>query len=83
MDITLRLDAEVERRLREAAARNGLPVEEHIARLAERSVSSAPPAPTVPPEDWESAFRAWVASHPTLPFVADDGRESIYAGRGE
>jgi hypothetical protein len=83
MTITLRLDAEVERKLREAAAKNGLTLEEHIARLAAQSVASAPAGPTISAEEWATALRAWAASHPTLPFIADDDRESIYAGRGE
>lgn len=35
------------------------------------------------PEEWVKAFREWAASHPALPVIADDSRESIYEGRGE
>lgn len=28
-------------------------------------------------------LRAWIATHPRLPYEADDSRESIYEGRGE
>lgn len=28
-------------------------------------------------------FEAWIQSHPPCPVIADDSRESIYAGRGE
>ncbi|WP_442485401.1 hypothetical protein [Aeoliella sp. SH292] len=34
-------------------------------------------------DDWNSRFDAWVASHSDIQTVADDDRESIYAGRGE
>jgi hypothetical protein len=83
MDITLRLNADVERRLIEEAARNGLTVEEYIKRLAEQTVTGGPAAPAIPPESWEAEWRAWAAGHRALPSVADDDRESIYAGRGE
>jgi hypothetical protein len=32
---------------------------------------------------WSQALREWAASHARLDTVADDSRESIYAGRGE
>jgi hypothetical protein len=34
-------------------------------------------------EDWSKAFHDWVNSHRKLDRIADDSRESIYAGRGE
>ena len=34
-------------------------------------------------EQWIAELRAWIASHPRLPYEADDSRESIYEGRGE
>ena len=33
--------------------------------------------------EWVKEFRTWVASHNDIEAVADDSRESIYAGRGE
>jgi len=40
---------------------------------------------TAPPsyEEWSRALRAWAADHPRLDTLAEDDRESIYAGRGE
>jgi hypothetical protein len=35
------------------------------------------------PEEWVRALREWAESHPKLDHIADDSRESIYAGRGE
>jgi hypothetical protein len=34
-------------------------------------------------EQWSREWRAWAESHPELDHIADDSRESIYAGRGE
>jgi hypothetical protein len=34
-------------------------------------------------EEWSKALREWVQSHPKRDALADDSRESIYAGRGE
>ncbi len=35
------------------------------------------------PDEWSRALRTWAASHPVSTVLADDSRESIYAGRGE
>ena len=83
MNITLKVNVEVERKLQEAAALNDLTVEAYIQRLVEQSVAVSPPARTMAPVERREAFRAWVASHKALPHEADDSRESIYAGRGE
>ena len=40
------------------------------------------PAP-LPREEWSLALREWAADHPRIDGVADDSRESIYAGRSE
>ena len=34
-------------------------------------------------DEWEAEFTAWTNSHRTLDRLADDGRETNYAGRGE
>lgn len=34
-------------------------------------------------DEWSRALRAWAAGHPVSTVLADDSRESIYAGRGE
>jgi hypothetical protein len=34
-------------------------------------------------EEWSRALHAWVRGHRALEAVADDSRDSIYAGRGE
>lgn len=81
MTVNLQFDAEVERKLQEAAARDGLTVEAYLQRLAEQSVASRPVSRRMSREEWSAAFRAWLASHKPLPHIADDDRESFYAGR--
>lgn len=83
MTITLNLTAEVESKLREAAARNGQTVDEYVSRLAEQSVAVAPQGVAASPEAREAEWRAWAASHQAVPGIVDDDRDSIYAGRGE
>ena len=34
-------------------------------------------------DKWSRELRAWAASHPVSTVLADDSRESIYAGRDE
>lgn len=90
--INLQLDSRVEKKLRDKARLRGQSLETYLQQLAEehaRDANSAA-APVAPPvsaaesiESWCSAWRACAASHATLPTVADDSRESIYAGRGE
>ncbi len=83
MTITLRLSAEVERRLLEEAARNGLTVEEYVQRMAEQSVSANRDPAAIPQAEWEAEFRAWAASHKPLPYLVDDdrgGRASLLPG---
>jgi len=83
MSITLQFNNEIEQKLQEAAALHGLTVEAYVQRLVEQSVAVSQPAHTMPLEEWQAEFRAWIASHKPLPHEADDSRESIYAGRGE
>ena len=83
MNIKLKVNAEVERKLQEAAALNALTVEAYIQRLVEQTVAPPPIVNRMPRKQWVAEFRAWIASHKPLPHEADDSRESIYAGRGE
>jgi hypothetical protein len=83
MTITLTLSPEVEQRLTDRAARDGLTVELFVQRLVEQSVPTTPDASSMPYEEWRRLFLEWAASHPPLPGSVDDDRDSIYAGRGE
>jgi hypothetical protein len=91
MTITLNLSPEVEQRLRRKAAVNGQPLETYLEKLIgqvaqpETSTSAQPKrSPDKMLADQLIAeFRAWAASHRSLPTIADDSRENIYEGRGE
>jgi hypothetical protein len=75
---------ELLRELEHLAALEHLPVAEKTVRLLQQAVGQRQPSgQAVSAESWETAWRAWVASHKSLPWVADDDGESIYAGRGE
>jgi predicted transcriptional regulator len=90
MTVTIRLEPETERRLKEKAAARGQTLEAYLERLAEREASAG--NGTAAPEesgadssrdDWNRQWRSWAEGHARLPAVADDSREGIYAGRGE
>jgi hypothetical protein len=90
--ITIQLDSNVEQQLREKARLRGQTLEVYLQQLAEDDAQTAngaamPAAPQTSEAEsahqWCQRLRAWAANHPTLPFVADDSRESIYEGRGE
>jgi hypothetical protein len=70
--------------LEKLAALEHLPLAEKTVRLLQQTVGQSPSiGRAVSAESWETELRTWAASHKTLPSVADDDRESIYAGRGE
>jgi hypothetical protein len=48
-----------------------------------RSQEEPHPLHTSPFEEWANALQEWVDSHPRRDTLADDSRESIYAGRGD
>jgi hypothetical protein len=92
MILHLDLSTETETHLREQAAADGKDIGQFVREAVEAQLTSrgmAPPtsAPLPPsPEtaqEWIARFDAWVQAHPTRGYVADDSRESIYAGRGE
>lgn len=71
-------------KLQQLAALKQISLTEATVQLLQQAVGDKPSTgPTLSPEEWEKEFRAWVASHKSLPYVADDDRDSIYAGRGE
>jgi hypothetical protein len=82
---------DTEKHLRALAAQSGQTVEIFLGALAEAAVQQAlnSPSPSQPPlwqrspEERVAALEAWAASHVDVTAIADDSRESIYAGRGE
>jgi hypothetical protein len=88
MAIHIQLPTEVEMRLKAKAALLRQTLEEYLQEVASREAqtgnsSSGLTQAELAPEDRAILWRAWATSHRSLPKVADDSRETIYAGRGE
>jgi hypothetical protein len=84
MSVTINLPADIEQKLREAAARRGQTLEAYLEWLAMQSAGNGSrPASERTPEQKVAAWHDWVASHAANPHVADDSRVSIYGDRGE
>jgi hypothetical protein len=83
MTVTLNLSSETVRRLREKAAQSGLTLETYLEQLAELSTPPSGNMIEAPAAEWIAAWRSWAAHRPASLTLADDSRESIYAGRGE
>ncbi|MCI0376737.1 MAG: hypothetical protein L0215_03950 [Gemmataceae bacterium] len=88
MTVTVHLLPDTEQKLREQAAHYGKSLEEYLSHLAHDWAAANG---VIQPESFDkrsaperaAAWREWVASHDSVTRVADDSRESIYAGRGE
>ena len=66
------------------ARAHGFSVDEYLRTLLPPTNGEEQPLyQTATTEEWLKAFREWAASHPVLPVIADDSRESIYEGRAE
>lgn len=89
MTLTIDLEPDVEKRLREVAAQHGLDEVEYVRRLIEQHLPAIQAGrqalwDTLPPEEWKRVTREWVKSHdPTVPPLPDEAvsRESFYEGR--
>lgn len=86
MTLTIDLPPELEERLQEESAREGLPAEEYARRVLEERLLPAG-ADAAPGENGDRlrAFREWVGGHSgrTAPPLSDEAisRESIYRER--
>ena len=58
-------------------------VQSLVALLRDSHTSLSMPRPFSSKEEWANAVREWAANHPVRKQLADDSRETIYAGRGE
>lgn len=86
MTLTIDLPPELEERLNEESAREGLPAEEYARKvLEERLLPAGADATSGADGDRLRAFREWVGGHAshTAPPLTDEavGRESIYRER--
>lgn len=84
MTLSIPLTPETEARLRERASASGKDIATYVLEAVEEKLGSdSPPKENATHEEWSARFHAWAESFPRRPGVADDSRESIYAGRGE
>lgn len=68
------------------ARARGLSVDDYLRSLLPPTNGEGQEKPlyeTATHEEWAKAFRDWASSHPILPVIADDRRETIYEDRGE
>jgi len=77
---TIQIDEQTAESLKSKAQALGMNLQEYLRAIAG---NGSQPAEELTHVQWSAKLRAWAASFPALPHVADDSRESIYAGRGE
>jgi hypothetical protein len=89
MVLNINIAPEVERRLREEAAKHGQDAAEYASALLSQILTAGASTrfyETATHEEWERAFDAWVESHRdlTAPVIPLDAlrRESMYEDRG-
>jgi hypothetical protein len=83
MTLTLSLPPDTEAQLRQRAAAAGKDITTFVREAVEEKLAVPATMAARTPQQWKAEFNAWVAGQKPLPHVADDSRESIYAGRGE
>lgn len=84
MSLIVEIPPDTEQRLRDKAATQGVSLNEYVTNLITRDTQvEVQPALLKTAEERAAAWLAWAKSHQPLPVIADDSRESIYAGRGE
>jgi len=87
MTLTLNVTPELETRLREEAARKGIPAEEYARMLLEEQLLTGP-QPTergnFTPQDRKRKLSHWIESNRGLPTLSDEAfqRASFYDERG-
>jgi hypothetical protein len=87
--LTIDLAPDMEERLREVAAQQGLDVAAYVRRLIAQHLPTSQTAGrslwnTLTPEEWSRAFDEWANSHDTsLPLLSDEAvsRASFYEDR--
>ena len=84
MTVTIDLPPETEAKLRAQAANQGAKLEEYLRDLVkEWAGAELPQTEQKTPQQKVAELLAWANSHAHITAVADDSRESIYAGCGE
>ena len=80
MELHIPLPPETEARLRQRAAAAGKDPASFVLEVVEEELAAEELSPN---SQRITELREWAAGHASLPFEAEDGRESIYQGRGE
>jgi len=86
MTLELQVTSETEARIREQAAAAGQDVSTFVLQAVNEKladINSQPSRGSRKDQDWQEKLRAIIDLHPVVTHFVDDGRESIYAGRGE
>lgn len=82
MILKIHLTPEIEARLLEQAVLAGKQPEELAIEVLQQTFAmESVAAQTVPDEEWQRLFDAWVANHHSRNPSLDDSRERIYADR--
>ena len=84
--MTVKLSSELEARIRERAAASGQDVEAFVLQAVAEKLADADSQTSTGSrnhDEWKKKLQAWIDLHPIVTHFVDDGRESIYAGRGE
>jgi len=79
MHLKLRLNAELEARLKEQAAMAGRQPEEFALEALQEKLAAEGAAPSLSTDDWLRQFDSWVGNQVSRNPHVDDSRESIYA----
>ena len=86
MTVTISLPPETEAELHHQAAITGKDVSTLVREAVVEKLASGTGFRNpndLPYEQWVAEFDAWAASHKAVGHFVDDGRESVYAGRGQ
>jgi uncharacterized protein (DUF1778 family) len=86
MTLELQISANLEAQLRQQAAVTGQNVADFVIKAVEEKLAESNaqnPESAANDTDWMAKLRELIELHPVVTHVADDSRESIYAGRGE
>jgi hypothetical protein len=84
MTLNISLTPEAEAKLRRQAAAAGKDVAAFVLDAVQEKLASVSPSnESATHDEWSARFHAWAESFPARSGLADDSRESIYAGRGE
>lgn len=85
MTIQIQVSAETEAKLRRQAEVQGKDISTFVLQALEEKLAFAEVSMTGNDTAQQriAQLRTWAASHASLPYEADDSRESIYQGRGE